>query len=82
MDEIIFIIEESKEGGFEARALDHSIFTEAEDMESLKDAVKDAVLCHFDKEDMPKIIRLHLVKDELISVWKSQEIPAVTIKKI
>ncbi|MCL4416027.1 MAG: 2-oxoisovalerate dehydrogenase [Actinobacteria bacterium] len=68
MDEIIFIIEESKEGGFEARALDHSIFTEAEDMESLKDAVKDAVLCHFDKEDMPKIIRLHLVKDELISV--------------
>ena len=49
MNEIIFVIEESKEGGFEARALDYSIYTEAEDMESLKEAVKDAVICHFDK---------------------------------
>ena len=68
MNEIIFIIEESKEGGFEARALDFSIYTEAEDMKSLKEAVKDAVLCHFDKENIPKIIRLHLVKDELIAI--------------
>ena len=68
MSEIIFIVEESKEGGFEARALDYSIYTEAEDIESLKESVKDAVLCHFDKENIPKIIRLHLVKDELITV--------------
>lgn len=79
MNEIIFIIEESKEGGFEARALDYSIYTEAEDIESLKEAVKDAVLCHFDKGNTPKIIRLHLVKDELIAVWKFQEISAVII---
>lgn len=68
MDEIIFIIEESNEGGFEARALGHSIFTEAEDMVSLKKAIKDAVICHFDKDNKPKIIRLHLVKDELMAV--------------
>ncbi len=68
MNEIIFIIEESNEGGFEARALDYSIYTEAEDMKSLKEAVKDAVLCHFDKGNTPKIIRLHLVKDELIAI--------------
>jgi hypothetical protein len=68
MNKIIFIIEESKEGGLEARALDHSIYTEAEDMESLKKAVKDAAICHFDKENTPKIIRLHLVKDELIAI--------------
>ena len=68
MTEIIFIIEESKEGGFEARALDHSIFTEAEDIESLKEAIRDAVLCHFDKENIPRLIRLHMVKDELITV--------------
>ena len=37
-------------------------------MESLKEAVKDAVLCHFDKVNTPKIIRLHLVKEELIAV--------------
>lgn len=68
MNEIIFIIEESKEGGFEARSLDYSIYTEAKDMESLKEAVKDAVVCHFGKENAPKLIRLHLVKDELITV--------------
>jgi len=68
MDEIIFIIEESKEGGFEARSLGHSIFTEAEDMASLKKEIKDAILCHFEKDNMPKIIRLHLVKDEVLAV--------------
>jgi len=68
MTEIIFIIEESKEGGFEARSLDYSIYTEAKDMESLKEAVRDAVICHFGKENAPKLIRLHLVKDELITV--------------
>jgi len=68
MNEIIFIVEESKEGGFEAKALGHSIFTEAEDIDSLKIATKDAVLCHFEKDNMPKIIRLHLVKDEVLAV--------------
>ena len=68
MNEIIFIIEESKEGGFEARALGYSIFTQAEDMNSLKREIKDAVSCHFEKDDMPKMIRLHLVKDEILAV--------------
>ena len=68
MYEIIFIIEESNEGGFEARALGHSILTEAEDMASLKKEIKDAVTCHFEKNNMPKLIRLHLVKDEVLAV--------------
>ena len=68
MNEIIFIIEESKEGGFEARSLGYSIFTEAEDMALLKKEIKDAVICHFEKEDMPKLIRLHMVKDEVLAV--------------
>jgi len=50
MSEVIFFIEESAKGWFEARALDYSIYTEAKDMESLKEAVKDAVLCYFDKK--------------------------------
>ena len=68
MNEIIFIIEESKEGGFEARALGYSIFTEADDIASLKKEIKDAVSCHFEKDDMPKLIRLHMVKDEVLAV--------------
>ncbi|MBI2850113.1 MAG: 2-oxoisovalerate dehydrogenase [Chloroflexi bacterium] len=64
--EIIFLVEEDVEGGFTARALDHAIFTEADTLEELKTMAQDAVRCHFDKEEMPAIIRLHFVKDEVI----------------
>lgn len=64
--EIIFEVEESPEGGFEAHALGHAIFTEAETLEKLREMVRDAVRCHFDAETAPRLIRLHLVKDEVI----------------
>ena len=65
--EIIFLVEEDAEGGFTAKALDHAIFTEAETLEELKALAQDAVRCHFDEEEKPSIIRLHIVKDEVIS---------------
>lgn len=52
----------------EAKALDHSIYTEADTLEELKGAVKDAVKAHFEDKDMPSLIRLHMVKDEVIAV--------------
>jgi len=64
--EIIFAVEESPEGGFEARALGHPIFTQAETMEELRAMVQDAVRCHFDESTRPPIIRLHIVRDEVI----------------
>jgi len=64
--EIIFSIEESPEGGYEARALGHSIFTQADSMEELKRNVREAVHCHFDAGQAPALIRLHMVKDEVI----------------
>jgi hypothetical protein len=48
MNELIFLIEEAPEGGFIARALGESIFTEADDMTSLEENIRDAVRCHFD----------------------------------
>ena len=66
-NEIIFIIEESPEGGYEAKSLTHSIFTEADTIDELKKMVKDAVHCHFEKEDMPQIIRLHFIKEEIMA---------------
>ncbi len=66
--EIIFAIQESPEGGYEARALGHAIFTQADTMDELKKNVREAVRCHFDEGKVPAIIRLHLVKDEVISV--------------
>ncbi len=67
MEEIIFVIKESPEGGFEAEALNHSIFTEADDWDLLKLNIKEAVSCHFDDGDK-MLIRLHYVKDELITI--------------
>jgi len=66
--EIVFVVGDSPEGGFEARALAHSVFTEAESFEELKAMVQDAVRCHFDEANRPSIIRLHKVRDEIIAV--------------
>lgn len=67
MNELIFLVEEAPEGGFTARALGHSIFTEAESMDALRDQIRDAVKCHFDEGKSPKVIRLHFVREEIIS---------------
>jgi hypothetical protein len=68
LEEIIFEVTEEPEGGYCARALGESIFTQAEDLEALKEAVRDAVVCHFDEGQAPRLIRLHLVKDYLVAV--------------
>jgi hypothetical protein len=67
MDELIFLVEDSAEGGFTARALGASIYTEADDTESLREQIRDAVRCHFDEGQGPKIIRLHFVREEVIA---------------
>jgi hypothetical protein len=66
MTEIIFIVEESVEGGYEAKALGHSIFTEGDSIEELKQNIKDAIRCHFEV-NAPKIVRLHLTKEEVFA---------------
>jgi hypothetical protein len=64
--EIIFSVEEDAEAGFVARALGHSIFTQAASMEELRESVRDAVRCHFEENTRPAVIRLHSVRDEVI----------------
>jgi predicted RNase H-like HicB family nuclease len=68
MKEIIFLVEDALEGGFTAKALGESIFTEADTIDELRQNVKEAVECHFEEVDMPKLIRLHMVKEELIAI--------------
>lgn len=67
-DEVIFNVQESPEGGYEAKALGFPIFTQGETMEALRAMVRDAVRCHFDEGQRPRVVRLHLVKDEVIAV--------------
>jgi hypothetical protein len=68
MTELIFLVEEAPEGGYIARALGESIFTEADTLADLHARVRDAVLCHFDAGQAPKLIRLHFVHEEVIAV--------------
>ena len=66
--EIIFTVQDSPEGGYEARALGYSIFTQADTLDELKEMVRDAARCHFDDPQRPRVIRLRLVRDEVIRV--------------
>jgi len=68
MNEIIFLVEEADEGGFIAKAVGESIVTQAETIQQLKTLLKDAVKCHFDAATLPKLIRLHYVREEVIAV--------------
>lgn len=68
MNEIVFVVEHAPEGGLIARALGESIFTEADTEAELRVAVQDAVHCHFDEGNSPRVIRLHFVRDELLAV--------------
>lgn len=67
MNEIIFLVEDAVEGGYTARSLGESIFTEGENIDELRVNIRDAVDCHFDMENKPKMIRLHFVSEEVIA---------------
>jgi hypothetical protein len=69
MSELVFLVEEDPEGGFLARALGEAIFTQADDLATLRERVMDAVRCHFPEADQrPTVVRLHQVHDEVIAV--------------
>jgi len=67
MSEIVFLIEEDIDGGFNARALGHSIFTEGDTETEIRKNILDALKCHFDDKELPKIVRLHFVRDEVLT---------------
>ena len=68
MNEIIFIVEEDIEGGYTAKALGFSIFTQGETLEELKKNIIEAIKCHFENEnDIPRVIRLHKVEEEVFA---------------
>lgn len=66
--ELPFTVEEAPEGGLLAQAHRHGISVQAESAAELPDLVRDAVACHFDGVDKPKLIRLHFVRDEVLTV--------------
>ena len=67
-NEIIFTVTESLDGGYEAQAVGHSIYTQCDEYHELSEILRDAVKCHFDEDELPSLIRIHWVKDEVIAV--------------
>ena len=68
--EIVFEVTEAIEGGYDAKAVGYSIFTQGDDWADLEYMAQDAVLCYFDDdEELPETIRLHLVKETDTDCW-------------
>ena len=68
INEIIFTVTESLDGGYEAQAVGHSIFTQSDAYAELAETLRDAVKCHFDEGQVPQLIRMHFVKSEVVAV--------------
>ena len=67
-DELIFEVREDPEGGYVAKALGESIFTEASDWSTLEAQVREAVECHYEPGERPAIVRLHFVRDQVLAL--------------
>ena len=67
ISEVIFLVEEAHEGGFTAKALAHTIFTDADTWDELREVIRDAVSCHFEPGELPPVIRLHYVREEVLT---------------
>lgn len=68
MTEIVFLVEDAPEGGYTARSLGYSIYTEGDTWDKLKLAIQDALACHFEDEQKPRIARLHYLREEVMAV--------------
>ena len=68
MKEIVFLVEESQESGYVAKAVNHSIYTQGNNLDELKLMISDAVRCHFEEDEMPKLIHLHVTHEETYSL--------------
>ena len=67
ISELVFEVTEEAEGGYSAECLTENIFTQANTWEELRANVKEAVSVYFFDGTKPQSIRLHLVRDEVLS---------------
>jgi len=67
MSELLFVVEEDADGGWVGRAVGADIFTQAETLDEMEAAVRDAVRCHYEPGMLPRLIRLHIVQDRLLA---------------
>ncbi len=68
MKELVFLVEESQDGGYYARAVNHSVVTQGDTIAELKTMISDAVRCHFDEAEMPDLIHMHVTREETFAL--------------
>ncbi len=65
--EIVFSVTQESDGGFVAECLSHDIFTQGDTWEELRGNVREVVSAYFFDQPKPSAVRLHLVRDELLT---------------
>lgn len=65
--EIVFTVTQESDGGYVAECLSHDIFTQGNTWEELRINVREAVSAYFFDQPKPAAVRLHLVRDELLT---------------
>jgi hypothetical protein len=68
MNELVFQIVQEADGGYCAECLAESIFTQADSGDELRRNVREAVNAFYFDGGAPPSVRLHLVRDEILSV--------------
>jgi hypothetical protein len=66
--EVVFAITQEADGGYCAECLSYDIFTEGDTWAELRKNVREAVNGYFFDQTRPQTIRLHLVKDEVLTL--------------
>lgn len=66
--EIVFAVTQEADGGFVAECLTQDIFTQGNSWDELRANVREAVAGYFFDQPRPSVIRLHLVRDEVMAV--------------
>jgi len=78
--ELTFLVAENPEGGYTARALGHSIFTEADTLDGLRANIHEAVQCHFDDAEAPETVLLQTDGRRAIEAGLADSIAGRTIR--
>jgi hypothetical protein len=68
MGELVFDVTQEADGGFCAECQSEDIFTQADTWDELRENVRDAVAAYYFDRVAPSVVRLRLVRDELVSV--------------
>jgi hypothetical protein len=64
--QVTFVVKKDPERGYNAHAVKHSIFTQADTLKEMKAMIREAVNCHFDPGERPSQIRVRFPKRTIL----------------